>query len=103
MPAKRGAIRVAFCPFSFRGALAEHVGEKCARIDAMRGIVRTGVNATRFFQVRAEIARSSFLLDRRFFSAGPLRIGSHPFKWMQIDVAVGPFFVPRPPAMRPTS
>src|SRR5713226_3418432 len=80
--------RVGSDPFSFRGALAEHVGEKCARIDAMRGIVRTGVNATRFFQVRAEIARSSFLLDRHFFSAGPLRIGNHHFKWMQIDVAV---------------
>src|SRR5712664_1002610 len=89
LPAMRGPSRVAFCPFSFRGALAEHVGEKCAGIDAVRGVVRTGVDAAWFFQVRAEVARGSLLLDCRFFSAGSLRIINHDFEWMQIDVAVG--------------
>ena len=55
----------------------------------MRRIVRTSVNTAWLFQVRAQIARSSFLLDRRFFSAGSLRIVNHHFEWMQIDVAVG--------------
>jgi hypothetical protein len=69
--------------------LDEHVCEKGAGIDAVRGVVRTGVDAAWFFQVRAEVARSSFLLDRRFFSAGSLRIINHHFEWLQIDVAVG--------------
>src|ERR1700686_2798525 len=84
----REPMRVASCPFSFRGARAEHVGEKCAGIDTVRGVVRTGVNATRFFQVRAEIARSSFLLDRRLLAASSLRIVNHHFEGVQIDVAV---------------
>src|SRR2546421_12035987 len=88
LPALREPIPVAFCPFSFRGDLAEHFGEKCARIDAVRGVVRTGVNAAWFFQVRAEVTRSSFLLDRRLLAAGSLRIVNHHFERMQIDVAV---------------
>src|SRR5712664_3560876 len=88
LPAIRGPSRVAFCPFSFRGALAEHVCEKGARIDAVCGVVRTGVDAAWFFQVRAEIARRCFLLACRFFSAGSLRIINHHFERMQIDVAV---------------
>ena len=84
----REPIRVAFCPFSFRGALAEHVGEKCARVNAVRGIVRAGVDAAWFFQVRAEIARSSFLLDHRLLAASSFRIVNHHFEWVQIDVAV---------------
>src|SRR5713226_4567667 len=55
----------------------------------MRGVVGTGVDATWFFQVRAEIARSSLLLDGRFLAAGALRIVNHHFERMQIDVAVG--------------
>src|SRR5229473_423033 len=84
----RGPIRVASCPFSFRAALAEHVGKKRARVDAMRGVVRAGVDAARFFQVRAEIARSRFLLDRRLLVPGSLRIVDHHFEGVQIDVAV---------------
>src|SRR5260370_40499026 len=85
----RGPSRVAFCPFSFRGALAEHVCEKCAGIDAVRGVGRTGVDAAWFFQVRAEIARSSFLLERRLLAASAPRIVNHHFERMRIDRAVG--------------
>src|SRR6266481_5604182 len=87
--AMRKPIRVAFRPFSFRGALAEHIGEKCAWVDAMRGIVRTSVDAAWFFQVRAEIARSSLLLDGRLLAPGALGIVDHHFERMQVDVAVG--------------
>src|ERR1700687_5665400 len=79
----------AFRPFSFSGALAEHIGKKGARVDPMRGVMRTSVDAAWFFQVRAEIARSGFLLDGRLLAPGPLRIINHHFEWMQIDVAVG--------------
>src|ERR1700694_1116597 len=79
----------AFRPFSFSGALAEHIGKKCARVDPMRGVMRTSVDAAWFFQVRAEIARSGFLLDGRLLAPGPLRIIHHHFEWMQIDVDVG--------------
>src|ERR1700682_3097005 len=78
----------AFRPFSFRAALAEHIGKKCARVDPMRGVVRTSVDAAWFFQMRAEIARSSFLLDDRLLAPGPLGIVDHHFEWVQIDVAV---------------
>ena len=84
----REPIRVAFRPFSFRGSLAEHIGKKCARVDAVRGIVRTSVDAAWFFQMRAEIARSSFLLDHRLLAASSFRIVNHHFEWVQIDVAV---------------
>src|SRR5260370_5740330 len=85
----RWTRRAAFRPFSFRGALAEHIGEKCARVESVSGIVRASVDAAWFFQMRAEIARSSFLLDGRLLAPGPLRIVNHHFEWMQIDVAVG--------------
>src|SRR5437870_4343588 len=87
--APRGPSRVAFGPFSFRGALAEQVGEKCAGVDAVRGVVRAGVDAAWFFQVRAQIAGSCFLLDDCLFTAGPLWIVNHHFEGVQIDVAVG--------------
>src|SRR6266852_1845388 len=89
LPAMREPSRVGFYPFSFSRALAEHLGEKCARVDSMRGVVRAGVNAAWFFQVRAKIARRRFLLDGRLLAPGPLRIVDHHFKWMQIDIAVG--------------
>ncbi len=54
----------------------------------MRGVVRAGVNATRFFQVRAEVAGSCFLLDDGFFASGARGIVNHHFERMQIDVAV---------------
>ncbi len=54
----------------------------------MRGVVRTSINAAWFFQVRAEIARSRFLLDRCFLVSGPLRIVNHHFEWVQINIAV---------------
>src|SRR5260370_7624647 len=69
--------------------MVEEVCKKCAPVDAVRGIVRAGVDAAGFFQVRAKIARSSLLLDRRLLAAGSLRIVNHHFEWMQIDVAVG--------------
>jgi hypothetical protein len=84
----RKPSRVEFDPFSFLQALAEHFGEKCARVHAVRGIMRASVNATRFFQVRAQIARSCFLLDGRLLAAGMFGIVSHHFKWMQIDIPV---------------
>src|SRR5260221_5260783 len=88
-PAMREPSRVGCGPFSFPGALAEHVGEKCWRIDAMCCVVRARVDAARFFQVRAKIARSSFLFDGGFLAAGPLGIVNHHFKRMQIYIAVG--------------
>jgi hypothetical protein len=84
----REPSRVASDPFSFCGALAEHVGEKRSRIDPMRGVVRAGVDAAWFFQVRAQIARSCFLFNDCFFASGALGIVNHHFEWMQIDVAV---------------
>ncbi len=80
---------VAFYPFSFRGTLAEHLGGKGARVHTVRGVVGAGINTTGLFQVRAQIARSRFLLDDRFFAARPLRIVDHHFERVQIDVAVG--------------
>ena len=55
----------------------------------MRGVVRACVDAAWFFQVRAKIARSSFLSDGRFLAAAPLRIVNHHFERMQIYIAVG--------------
>src|SRR6266478_4453599 len=81
--------RVGFCPISFRVALAEHVGKKCARVDAVRRVMRTRVHAARLFQVCAQIARRSFLLDSCFLAAGALGIVDHHFERMQVDVAVG--------------
>src|SRR5712692_9310121 len=89
LPAMREPSRVGFYPFSFSRALAEHLGEKCARVESMRGVVRAGVNAAWFFQVRAKIARRRFLLDGRLLAPGSLRIVDQHFKWMQIDIAVG--------------
>src|SRR5260370_24319536 len=88
-PAMRKPSPVACDPSSFCGGLAKHIGEKCPRIDAMRGVVRARVDAARFFQVRAKIARSSFLSDGRFLSAAPLEIVNHHFERMQIYIAVG--------------
>src|SRR5258708_16510668 len=90
LPAMREPSRVASCQFSFCGALAEHIGEKRARVHAMRSVVRTSVDTTGLFQVRAQIARSRFLLDDRFFATCALRIVDQNFKWVQIDIAVGP-------------
>ena len=55
----------------------------------MRGIVRARVDAAWLFQVRAEIAGCGLLPDRGYFAPGVLRIVSHHFERMQIDVAVG--------------
>ena len=73
---------------SFCGALAEHGGEKGARVDAMGGVVRAGVDAAWFLQVRAEIAGRGFLFDDGFLVSWVLGIGGENLKWMQIDVAV---------------
>src|SRR5712664_2749012 len=81
--------RVGFCPISFLVALAEHVGKKCARVDAVRRVMRTRVHAARLFQVCAQIARRSFLLDSCLLAARALRIVDHHFERMQVDVAVG--------------
>jgi hypothetical protein len=69
--------------------LREDVRKKLAWIDAMRGVVRTGVDAAGFFEVSAEIARRCFLLDDCFLAAGPLGIVGHHLEGMKIDVAVG--------------
>src|SRR5713226_8433868 len=89
LPAMPEPSRVGFCLVSFARALAEHLVEKCARVDAMRGVVRASIDATGLFQVRAQIARSRFLLDDSFFAAGSLRIVDHHFERVQIDIAVG--------------
>ena len=62
--------------------------EKLARLDAMRGVVRAGVDAAWFFEVCAEVARSGFLLDGGFFAAGMLGIFGQDLEGMKIDVAV---------------
>ena len=62
--------------------------EKLARLDAMRGVVRAGVDAAGFFEVCAEVARSGFLLDGGFFAAGMLGIFGQDLEGMKIDVAV---------------
>src|SRR5215467_4232721 len=85
---KRWSRRDACGRFSFRAALAEHFSKKGFGIDAMRCIVGAGVDATWFFQVRAEIAGSGFLLDDRFLAAGIFGIVGKNFKRMQIDVAI---------------
>jgi len=54
----------------------------------MGGIMRASVDATGFFQIGAEIAARSFLLDGGFLAAGVLRVVGHDFERMQIDVAV---------------
>jgi hypothetical protein len=69
--------------------LAEHFSKECFWIHAMRGIVRAGIDAAWFLQVRAKVAGSSLLLDDRFFAAGMFGIVGHHFERMQIDVAVG--------------
>jgi hypothetical protein len=69
-------------------ALAENLAEEFSRIDAVCGVVRAGVNATWFFQVRAQIARGRFLLDDSFLAAGVLWIVREHFEWMEIDVAI---------------
>src|SRR5437879_12521 len=85
----REPSRGAFCPFSFRGPLAEHLAEKCARVDAMGGVMRTSIDTTGLFQVHAEIARRSFLLDDSFLTPFLFWIVDHHFERMQIDIAVG--------------
>src|SRR5216684_2084460 len=89
VPAMPEPSRVGLCLFSFARALAEHLGEKGARVHAMRGVMGAGINTTGLFQVRAQIARSSFLLDDSFFAAGSFRIVDHHFERVQIDIAVG--------------
>src|ERR1700747_2499637 len=88
LSAMREPSRVGSCPFSFPGTLAEHVREKYARVNAMRGVVWARVDAAWLFQVRAEIAGSCFLLDDGFFAAGALGVLDHHFERMQINVAV---------------
>ena len=51
--------------------------------------MRAGVDAARFFEVRAEIAGGSFLLDNSFFAAGIFKIVDANLERMKIDVAVG--------------
>src|SRR6267142_1799048 len=51
--------------------------------------MRTRVHAARLFQVCAQIARRSFLLDSCLLAARALRIVDHHFERMQVDVAVG--------------
>ena len=55
----------------------------------MCGVVRAGVDAAGFFQVRAEIAGSGFLLDDGFLAAGVFGVVGQNFKRMQVDIAVG--------------
>src|SRR5690242_12760584 len=81
--------RDVFGRLSFCTALAEHFGKECFWVHAMRGIMRTGVNAAWFLEVRAKIAGSCFLLDDRLLAAGILGIVSQDLKRMQIDIAVG--------------
>src|SRR5258708_40246776 len=54
----------------------------------MRGVVRAGVDAAWFFQVRAEVAGSCFLLDGGFLAAGAFGIIHHHFERVQINIAV---------------
>ena len=79
----------------------ERIAEEPLRIDALGGVVRTGINAARDGQLRAEIARVGlvsgrlFLLDLhgrrnvrvRGFHFGPDFL--HDFEWMHVDVPVG--------------
>src|SRR5260370_2878774 len=89
LPAIPAPSLFAFYPFSFRGTLAEHLGEKGARVHTVCGVVGAGINTTGLFQVRAQIARSRFLLDDSFFEPGSFRIVDHHFERMQMDIAVG--------------
>src|SRR5882757_1149041 len=74
---------------SFCVALPQNLAEEGARIDAVRGVVRARVDATRFFQVRAEVAGGRFLLDDGFLTAGVFGVVGEHFERMEIDVAVG--------------
>src|SRR5215468_8732577 len=65
-----------------------HFLEKLPRLHSMRCVMRAGIHATRLLQMRAQIARRSFLLDRRFLPPGMLRIFRHHFERVQIDVPV---------------
>src|SRR5258708_10157874 len=54
----------------------------------MRGVVRAGVDAAWFFQVRAEVAGSCFLVDGGFLAGGAFGIIPHHFERVQINIAV---------------
>src|ERR1700719_3959950 len=70
------------------GQLADSIGEKLFRIDAMSRIVRARINTTRFRQIGAQIAGGGFLFYDRFGMAGMIGIFIHHLKWMQINIAV---------------
>src|ERR1700687_6146318 len=72
----------------FRSTLPQLLRKILFRINAMRRIVRACVNATWFFQVRAEIARGRLLFDSGFHAAGPFGILGHHFKRMKDNVPI---------------
>ena len=69
--------------------LPHQASEEDLGVYTVRGVVRTGVDATWFFQVRAEVARGCFLLHRGFFATCMFGIFGHYFEWMEINIAVG--------------
>src|SRR5450432_3069750 len=83
------SMRIRQGSLSIAGRLANRVGEKCFGIDAMSGVVRTGVDATGLFQIGAQIARGGFLFHDGFAAAGMVRVFVHDLERMQIDIAVG--------------
>src|SRR5215469_2559776 len=87
--------------FSLRTALADHCSKELFWVDTMRSIVRTSVDAAWFFQVRAKIARRSFLLDDRFLATRIFRVVGKHFKRMQVDIAVGAIARAKPAADAP--
>jgi hypothetical protein len=71
-----------------RGRCADERAEKVARLDAMRRVVRAGINATRLGVIGAEIARRGFLADHGALAAGMIGIVGLHRERMQIDVSV---------------
>ena len=54
----------------------------------MRGIVRTGVDATGFLEIGAQIAGGSFLFDDRFAAPGMLGVFTYHLERMEVDISV---------------
>src|SRR5271166_5201295 len=68
------------------------LGEMCkefARVDTVRGVVGTGIDATWLVIVEAEIARSGFVLHLRDLVPRLGEVFRLHLEWVHVDVPVG--------------
>src|SRR2546423_6933681 len=66
----------------------EHRPEERERLDAVRGVVRTGVDAARLGVLHAEIAAGRLLLRGRNHARRPLRIRHLDGERVEVEIAV---------------